>query len=57
MLINQKAIKMFAKEKGLRTSKEFLETLDAIVRERITKALQRNKSLNRKTLKKDKLYM
>lgn len=57
MLINQKAVKTIAKEKGLRVSKEFLETLDAIVRDKITKALQRNKSLNRKTLKKDELYM
>ncbi len=57
MLINQKAVKTIAKEKGLRVSKEFLETLDAIVRDKITKAFQRNKSLNRKTLKKDELYM
>lgn len=57
MFLNQKAVKSFAAEKGLRTSKEFIEELNIIVLERIAKACARNKSTGRKTLKKDELYM
>lgn len=59
LLLNKKAIKNFvtAKQDGLRVSDEFYINLDIIVRERIIKAIQRNKSLSLKTLKKDQLFM
>jgi hypothetical protein len=59
LLLNKKAIKSFvtAKQEDLRVSSEFYTALDIIIRERIIKAIGRNKSLSLKTLKKDQLYM
>lgn len=59
MLLNQRKVREFVKSKqpDLRVSGEFLFALDIIVRERIAKAIQRNRSLNLKTLKRDQLHM
>lgn len=59
LLINKKAVKsaITSTNPELRVSEEFYQTLDAILRDRILKAIQRNKSTSLKTLKKDQLYM
>lgn len=59
MLLNKKHVKLFVKSKNpeLRVSEEFLFNLDIIVRERIEKAVLRNRSTSLKTLKKDQLFM
>jgi len=59
LLINKKAVKNFvkAKQEDLRVADEFYSNLDYIIRERIIKAIGRNKSLSLKTLKKDQLFM
>lgn len=59
MLLNKKAIRdyVISMNPELRTSKEFFETLENIIRERIEKAVRRNRSLAKKTLGQDQLFM
>jgi hypothetical protein len=54
--LNVRAIKRYVAEKSLRVSKEFTDELGFVVREKIDKAISRNRSFGRKTLKKDELY-
>lgn len=59
MLVNKKAIKVYVESlnPSLRTSKVFFEELDNILKQRIDKAVSRNRSLSKKTLGVDQLHM
>jgi hypothetical protein len=59
MLLNMKAVRDYVKsrDKELSCSMEFIRTLNAIMAQRIDKACRRNRSLSRRTLKKDELFM
>ena len=54
--LNTRAIKRYVGEKSKRVSKEFTDELNFIVRDKIDRAVNRNRSFGRKTLKKDELY-
>ena len=58
-VINRSVVKSYVESLNseLRVSKEFLQELDGIVKCKVSKAVQRQKSFKGCTLKKDQLYM